>query len=78
MKHIMVNDRVYLVSDEIYGKIVAAFTLANTTDGDMSNIIDTVEKYGKLVGTVYLVFPRKIALLNRPTKCWYGVFLMEL
>ena len=52
MKHIMVNDRVYLVSDEIYGKIVAAFTLANTTDGDMSNIIDTVEKYGKLVGTV--------------------------
>lgn len=55
MKHIMVNDRVYLVSDEIYGKIVAAFTLANTTDGDMSNIIDTVEKYGKLVGTVYLV-----------------------
>lgn len=55
MKHIMVNDRVYLVSDEIYGKIVAAFTLANTTDGDMSNIIDTVEKYGKLVGTAYLV-----------------------
>lgn len=44
-----------MVSDEIYGKIVAAFTLANTTDGDMSNIIDTVEKYGKLVGTVYLV-----------------------
>ena len=55
MKHIMVNDRVYLVSDEIYGKIVAAFTLTNTTDGDMSSIIDTVEKYGKLVGTVYLV-----------------------
>lgn len=55
MKHIMVNDRVYLVSDEIYGKIVAAFTLTNTTDGDMSSIIDIVEKYGKLVGTVYLV-----------------------
>lgn len=55
MKHIMVNDRVYLVSDEIYRKIVQLFTLANTTDGDMSSIIDTVEKYGKLVGTVYLV-----------------------
>lgn len=51
----MVNDRIYLVSDEIYGKIVAAFTLTNTTDGDMSSIIDTVEKYDKLVGTVYLV-----------------------
>lgn len=55
MKHIMVNDRVHLVSDEIYRKIVQLFTLANTTDGDMSSIIDTVEKYGKLVGTVYLV-----------------------
>lgn len=55
MKHIMVNNKVYLVSDEMYKKIVAAFTLANSTDGDMSSIIDTVEKYGKLVGTVYLV-----------------------
>lgn len=55
MKHIMVNDEVYLVSDEMYKKIVAAFTLANAIDGDMSNIIDTVEKYGKLVGTVHLV-----------------------
>lgn len=27
MKHIMVNDRVYLVSDEIYGKIVLPKTL---------------------------------------------------
>lgn len=36
-------------------KIVAAFTLANAIDGDMSSIIDTVEKYGKLVGTAYLV-----------------------
>lgn len=51
----MVNDRVYLVSDEIYGKIVAAFTLTNTTDGDISSIINIVEKYGKLVGTVFLV-----------------------
>lgn len=51
----MVNDRVHLVSDEIYRKIVQLFTLANTTDGDMSSIIDIVEKYGKLVGTVYLV-----------------------
>lgn len=55
MKHIMVNDRVYLVSDKMYEKIVADFTLANAIDGDMSSIIDTVEKYGKLVGTVYLV-----------------------
>lgn len=55
MKHIMVNDKVYLVSNEMYKKIVVAFTLVNTTDGDMSSIIDTVEKYGKLVGTVYLV-----------------------
>lgn len=55
MKHIMVNDKVYLVSNEMYKKIVVAFTLTNTTDGDMSSIIDTVEKYGKLVGTVYLV-----------------------
>lgn len=55
MKHIMANDKVYLVSDEMYKKIVAAFTLANSIDGDMSSIIDTVEKYGKLVRTVYLV-----------------------
>ncbi len=55
MKHIMVNDKVYLVSDKMYEKIVADFTLANAIDGDMSSIIDTVEKYGKLVGTVYLV-----------------------
>lgn len=51
----MANDKVYLVSDEMYKKIVAAFTLANAIDGDMSSIIDTVEKYGKLVGIVYLV-----------------------
>jgi hypothetical protein len=55
MKHIMVNDNVYLVSDKVYGEIVDAFTLANATDSDMSSIIDTVEKYGKLVGTVHLV-----------------------
>lgn len=55
MKHIMANDKVYLVSDKLYEKIVAAFTLANAIDGDMSSIIDTVEKYGKLVGTVHLV-----------------------
>lgn len=55
MKHIVANDRIYLVSDEMYKKIVAAFTLANAIDGDMSSIIDIVEKYGKLVGTVYLV-----------------------
>ena len=34
--------------------------------------------YENLYTDLYLVFPRKIALLNRPTKCWYGVFLMEL
>lgn len=53
MKHIMVNDNVYLVSDKVYGEIVDAFALANATDSDMSSIIDTVEKYGKLVGTVF-------------------------
>ena len=53
MKHIVANDRIYLVSDEMYKKIVAAFTLVNAIDGDMSSIIDIVEKYGKLVGTVY-------------------------
>lgn len=55
MKHIMVNDKVYLVSNEMYKKIVVAFTLVNTIDGDISSIINTVEKYGKLVGTVFLV-----------------------
>lgn len=55
MKHIVANDRIYLVSDEMYKKIVAAFTLVNAIDGDMSSIIDIVEKYGKLVGTVCLV-----------------------
>jgi hypothetical protein len=55
MKHIMVNDKVYLVSNEMYKKIVVAFTLVNAIDGDMSSIINTVEKYGKLVGTVFLV-----------------------
>lgn len=55
MKHIMVNDKVYLVSNEMYKKIVVAFTLANAIDGDMSSIINTVEKYDKLVGTVFLV-----------------------
>lgn len=55
MKHIMVNDKVYLVSNEMYKKIVVAFTLVNAIDGDISSIINTVEKYGKLVGTVFLV-----------------------
>lgn len=55
MKHIMVNDKVYLVSNEMYKKIVVAFTLANVIDGDISSIINTVEKYSKLVGTVFLV-----------------------
>lgn len=55
MKHIMVNDKVYLVSNEMYKKIVVAFTLVNAIDGDISSIINTVEKYGKLVGTVHLV-----------------------
>lgn len=55
MKHIMVNDKVYLVSNKMYKKIVVAFTLVNAIDGDISSIINTVEKYGKLVGTVFLV-----------------------
>lgn len=51
MKHIMVNDKVYLVSNEMYKKIVVAFTLVNAIDGDISSIINTVEKYGKV--TIY-------------------------
>ena len=53
MKRIIVNDNVYLVSDKVYGEIVDAFTLANATDSDMPSILDTVGKYGKLVGTVF-------------------------
>lgn len=55
MKYIIVeNGDIYSVSDEFAKRIEAATELAKAFDNDMSDVIDTVQKYGKFVGSVFM------------------------
>lgn len=55
MKYIIIEDGdIYSVSNEFAQHIKAAFELAESTDGDMSEIIDSVRKYGTFIGTTFL------------------------
>lgn len=54
MKYIIIAPGdVYSVSNEFADRIEAATELARNIDNDMSDIIDTVRKYGKFVGSVF-------------------------
>lgn len=55
MKYIIIeNGDIYSVSNEFAKRIEAATEMAKAIDGDMSDIIDTVRKYGNFVGTVFM------------------------
>lgn len=55
MKYIIIeNGDIYTVSNEFAKRIEVAFALAETIDGDMSDIIDSVKRYGKFVGEVFI------------------------
>lgn len=55
MKYIIIeNGDIYSVPDEFAKRIEVASDLAKAIDGDMTDVIDTVRKYGKFVGTVFM------------------------
>lgn len=55
MKYIIIeNGDIYSVSNEFAERIEVATEMAKAIDGDMSDVIDTVRKYGKFVGTVFM------------------------
>lgn len=55
MKYIIIESGdIYSVSNEFAKRIEVATELAKSIDGDMSEVIDTVRKYGKFVGTVFM------------------------
>lgn len=55
MKYIIIeNGDIYSVSDKFAKRIEVASDLAKAIDGDMTDVIDTVRKYGKFVGTVFM------------------------
>lgn len=55
MKYIIIENRyIYSVSNELAKRIEVATELAKAIDGDMSEVIDTVRKYGKFIGNVFI------------------------
>lgn len=55
MKYIIIeNGDIYSVADEFAKRIEVASDLAKAIDGDMTDVIDTVRKYGEFVGTVFM------------------------
>lgn len=55
MKYIIIeNGYIYSITNELAKYVEAAVKLADIIDGDMSEIIDTIRKYGKFVGTVFM------------------------
>lgn len=56
MKHIIVgNGDIYTVSNEFAKRIEAAFAQTEAIDGDMSEIIESIRRGGKLVGSAFMV-----------------------
>lgn len=55
MKYIIIeNGEIYSISNEFAKRIEVATELANAINGDMNEVIDTIRKYGKYIGTAFM------------------------